>query len=301
MKTSVLSAAQSIIPPSRQDMLQRDFDAHRFWHEHQRLLSEAWAEWGATTLGSPIDSSLFAPALRSAVEASWREPDQEVELAKLWREVFPGVYSAQFFDPAQLYRLRDYLEQAMAAGIPLRPPYGIALNRGGVMLDPRSAGNLAAPQFQAFYEELMNRYFRPIARMLFPDIIGLDDQTFGFTIRYEPGTDTALQPHTDASSVTLNINMNRPGETYTGSGVRFYEHATQRVEELQFGVGEALLHHGRVPHEARPILSGERSNMVVWLYGANGRTPRQGHQPDPKPANKRWCCPQVRSDGFAPF
>ena len=126
----------------------------------------------------------------------------------------PGVYTAQFFNPEKLSDLRDYLAKAADSGIPVRPPYGIALNRFGAMLDERSEGYLAAPSFQAFYQTLMDRYMRPVARLLFPDITGYDTQTFGFSINYQAGVDTSLRLHTDASAATLNINMNLPGEEF---------------------------------------------------------------------------------------
>ena len=66
-----------------------------------------------------------------------------------------SVNKAQFFYPDKLNVLRDYLDRVIEADIPLRPPYGIVLNRGGAMLDPRSEGYLAAPTFQTFYQELM--------------------------------------------------------------------------------------------------------------------------------------------------
>jgi len=53
------------------------------------------------------------------------------------------------------------------------------------MLDGRSEGYLAAPNFQTFYKDkdLMDTYMRPISRLLFPDITRYDTQTFGFSIQ----------------------------------------------------------------------------------------------------------------------
>ena len=102
----------------------------------------------------------------------------------LLQEVAPDVFQFQFFDPQRLADLRSYLESAWNAQIPLRPPYGIVLNRRGAMLDRRSEGYLAAPSFQAFYRELLDTYMRPIARLVFPEVMGYDTQTFGFSIHY---------------------------------------------------------------------------------------------------------------------
>lgn len=90
---------------------------------------------------------------------------------------------------------------------------------------------------------------RPVSRMLFPDVMGYDTQTFGFSIQWQADADTSLRAHTDASSVTLNINLNLPGEGFSGSGVRFFDPATRQVSELFFEPGTALIHHGTVPHD----------------------------------------------------
>ena len=248
-----------------------------------------------------LDSSLYDATLRSAVELAWQDPSKETAVKDLWREVFPGVYETQFFDPQHLAQLRRYLVRVSDADIPLRPPYGISLNRGGAMLDSRSEGYLAAPEFQAFYQNMMDTYMRPIARLLFPDITGYDSQTFGFSIQWQPDKDTSLRTHTDASSVTLNINLNLPGEDFSGSGVRFFDRKTQQISELTFAPGTALIHHGSVPHESMPITQGERSNMILWLYGESGQVARPGIEPESISAQERWTVPTAGSDGFAPF
>jgi len=142
---------------------------------------------------------------------------------------------------------------------------------------------------------------RPIARLLYPDIIGYDTQTFGFSIQWQPETDTSLQAHTDASSVTLNINLNQAGEDFSGSGVRFFDRESRQISELMFAPGTALIHHGSVAHESMPITDGERSNFVLWLYGESGQVSRSKIDPQSIDANQRWTVPSNQSDGFAPF
>jgi len=170
------------------------------------------------------------------------------------------------------------------------------------MLDLRSEGYLAAPIFQKFYQELMAVYMRPVARLLFPDVYGYDSQTFGFSIAWQAGKDTKLQPHTDASSVTLNINLNLPGENFSGSAVRFMDSNSRKVESLTFEPGTALIHHGRVPHASEPITNGERHNFVLWLYGQGGQIPDQfGLLREPLSAKERWTLTEEDCDGLAPF
>ena len=304
MSTTLLKKARTVTRPSREAMLHRDPSVNRFWNDNEQTFEAAWTEWENDNghNGVVLDSSLYAPALRRAIEEAWKDPTKELAVRDLWREVFPNVYKAQFFDPEKLPVLRDYLERVAEADIPLRPPYGIVLNRGGAMLDPRSEGYLAAPTFQTFYQELMDIYMRPVARLLFPDVYGYDSQTFGFSIQWQAGKDTKLQPHTDASSVTLNINLNLPGENFSGSAVRFMDADSRKVESLTFEPGTALIHHGRVPHASEPITEGERHNFVLWLYGEGGQIPYQhGSVGEPVSAKQRWTIPEVSSDGFAPF
>lgn len=282
MTQNPLERARAIQRPTREEMLQRTPSVQQFWDKNHDLFQEAWKEWEGTGAPKPVlDSSLYDPKLRTAIEQAWQDPSKETAVRDLWKEVFPGVYEAQFFDPERLSVLRDYLESVADADIPLRPPYGISLNRGGAMLDKRSEGYLAAPNFQTFYQDLMDVYMRPISRLLFPDIVGYDTQTFGFSIQWQADADTSLRAHTDASSVTLNLNLNLPGEEFSGSGVKFFDPRTRQVAELSFAPGTALIHHGSVPHESMPITKGERSNFVLWLYGDHGQIPRVGGEPPP--------------------
>ncbi|WP_136443953.1 2OG-Fe(II) oxygenase [Pacificoceanicola onchidii] len=303
MTLNSLALARDIARPSREAMLRRAPSVQDFWHNNTTLFEDAWKEWeqDADLGGLTLDESLYAPALRDAVKAAWANPAEDTAVRDLWQEVFPGVYKAQFFDPEKLPILRGYMDKVADANIPLRPPYGISLNRAGAMLDPRSEGYLGAPGFQSFYDGLMNRYMRPISRLLFPDVAGYDTQTFGFSIQWKADTDTSLRPHSDASSVTLNINLNLPGEGFSGSGVSFIDPESRRVESLTFDPGTALIHHGSVPHASEPITEGSRSNFVLWLYGRHGQAARGGVPvPDLAPED-RWTLVNEASDGFAPF
>lgn len=294
-----LALARGIERPTRDAMLQRAPSVQHFWSANRDLFQDAWAEWDQQEPG--VLDNLYDPQLRKAVEQAWKDPTTEENVRDFWEEVFPGVYKAQFFNPEQLAVLRTYMDKVAEAGIPLRPPYGISLNRGGAMLDQRSEGYLAAPVFQTFYQDLMNSYMRPISRLLFPDVVGYDTQTFGFSIQWQADTDTSLRPHTDASAVTLNINLNLPGESFSGSAVSFIDSASRRVEKLTFEPGTALIHHGSVPHASEPITEGQRSNFVLWLYGEHGQIPQPGEAPAAIDPRERWNTPNARPDGFAPF
>ncbi|MEL0639448.1 2OG-Fe(II) oxygenase [Pseudoalteromonas aliena] len=300
MFNNQLQLARALELPTRQAMLYREPAVQDFWINNTDLITNAWSEWEATSIDSStftLDDTLLDKNLREAVKQAWDDPSKELAVKALLHEVAPDVFQFQFFDPQRLAVLRGYLEQVWNSQIPMRPPYGIVLNRRGAMLDSRSEGYLAAPSFQAFYNEILNTYMRPISRMLFPEVMGFDTQTFGFSIYYEPNTDSSIRPHTDASAVTLNINLNLPGEEFTGSEDPY----TGDIKSLTFQPGTAMLHRGNIAQAAKPITSGERTNFVLWLYGERGRLPAQGAPRIPVDAKQRWSNPNKPNDGYAPF
>ena len=301
MTLNQLQQARDVQRPTREAMLQRAPEVHTFWNNNRTLFQNAWGEWEESQSLAPLTESLIDHKLRDAINSSWANPTKEDAVKDLLSEVAPGVFKFQFFDVESIKQLRSYLSSAASADIPLRPPYGIALNRGGAMLDERSEGYLAAPSFQTFYREMLDKYMRPIARLLFPEIVGYDAQTFGFSIRYQPNTDTSLRMHTDASSVTLNINMNLPEETFSGSEVSFYDPTTGGLVDQTFEPGVALIHRGHVPHATHPITQGERSNLVLWLYGNRGQIPMQDASYTSIDTTQRWTTPTDKPDTFAPF
>ena len=304
MFANQLQLARALELPTRQAMLYREPAVQNFWINNTDLITNAWSEWEATSIDSStftLDDTLLDKNLREAVKQAWEDPSKELAVKALLHEVAPDVFQFQFFDPERLAVLRGYLEQVWNSQIPMRPPYGIVLNRRGAMLDSRSEGYLAAPSFQAFYNEILNTYMRPISRMLFPEVMGFETQTFGFSIYYEPNTDSSIRPDTDAPAVTLNINLNLPGEEFTGSQVDFYHPYTGNIKSLTFKPGTAMLHRGNIAHAAKPITSGERTNFVLWLYGDRGRLPAQGAPRIPVDAKQRWTNPNKPNDGYAPF
>jgi hypothetical protein len=312
---NVLAQARALPLPSREASLQRDVSVSHFWKNNRKLLEGAWGEWEVENKDKTLrlDESFLDPRLRKAINEAWENPEKENIVADLWEEIIPGVFVAQFFDLERLAELRNYFNEVVKSNIPVRPPYGIQLNRYGMMLDPRSEGYLAAPNFQAFYNDMMNRYMRPIARLLL-GTYGYDSQTFGFSIQYNPDKDKDLNAHTDASSATLNININLPDEKFTGSQVDFFDKTTRKTVSTVFEPGKAIIHRGNVPHVTHPITSGQRSNLVVWLYGNRMQIPQgnassygsfgnstSANSLENITAQQRWSVPNEPKDTFAPF
>ena len=314
--TNALEQARALTQPTREASLKREPSVSHFWNSNRKLLEEAWATWEMENKDNLLipDESLLDPKLRKVINDAWENPEKENAVADLWEEIIPGVYVAQFFDVERLAEFRKYLEDAVNSEIPKRAPYGIQLNRYGMMLDERSEGHLAAPSFQAFYNDMMDRYMRPITRLLL-GTYGYDNQTFGFSIQYNPDKDKDLHAHTDASAATLNININLPDEVFTGSEVDFYDKASGKTVQTIFEPGKAILHRGNVPHATHPITSGQRSNLVVWLYGDQMQIPRGSTSSygnissntikdvalESVTARQRWSLPDGPKDTAAPF
>lgn len=78
---------------------------------------------------------------------------------------------------------------------------------------------------------------------------------------------------------------------------------------------KAIIHRGNVPHATHPITSGQRSNLVVWLYGERMQIPQGGassygnftnsasamDEIENITARQRWSVPSTPKDSYAPF
>lgn len=313
--SAALDQARKLVLPSTDKVLARDGSVYQFWDRNDELLEQAWKEWNDTPEAKSlpkIDASILNPKLREAVEKAWAEPTIENEQAirDLWTEVAPGVFTVEFFDTAQIHKLQQWFTAVHTAGIPTRPPYGIVLNRKGVMIDRRSVGYYAAPDFQTFYQLLVDEYVRPLGRIFFPEHIREtdDDASFAFSIQYqgEQGGDKSIRHHTDASTVTFNINLDAD-KTWTGSSLVFFT-PDGRQKLVEWAPGHAVMHLGKSMHAALPIETGTRSNWVIWtmpsgsqqVYGASSPLlGGEGLYPEEYQLSveERWTKPVEQKDG----
>ncbi len=127
--------------------------------------------------------------------------------------------------------------------------------------------------------------------------------------RYEKGRDTELSIHYDNSEVTLNICL---GDKFTGGDLVLYGNKnsllpSKSVLIIEHKVGYATLHLGSVLHRALPIVSGMRSNLVVWCRSAIfrakngcsmcGSKERLGATQLPEEAHGKWQAVQQKQKG----
>ena len=55
-----------------------------------------------------------------------------------------------------------------------------------------------------------------------------------------------------------------------------------------------LTHRGSEPRAALPITSGERSNLVVWLFGKDGHSSNMFTYDEPMSREERWKKPTLQ-------
>ena len=115
---------------------------------------------------------------------------------------------------------------------------------------------------------LRERFLQPLMALLYPDCGGgwLDSHR-AFVVKYAPGQDRELGCHYDNAELTLNVSL---GKAFTGGALYFGDlfqvpSALAHPLEVEHVVGQGILHRGGQLHGARPLGTGERWNLVVWL------------------------------------
>eukprot|EP00931_Biecheleriopsis_adriatica_P092832 TRINITY_DN66602_c0_g1_i1.p1 TRINITY_DN66602_c0_g1~~TRINITY_DN66602_c0_g1_i1.p1 ORF type:complete len:332 (+),score=78.41 TRINITY_DN66602_c0_g1_i1:70-1065(+) len=274
---TALEAARQLEPPRPVMQEKGEFEGAEFWEVHDELLTKAWQELGPLhgelyRYGPAFEQRYIHASLQHAARAA-REGGSESEAWGLFKEVVPGVFASDaLFTETFLLELLEELEHIEGSGIPRRRPNG--MNRYGVILDQVG--------FEAAMQGLIEEYVRPLAAMLFPELVAAHDavEHYAFTVRYEPSGDTELAKHGDASVVTLNLCLGRDG--WEGGELRFFEsggsgfyalprgNASAGAGDVGFRPGLAVLHRGQHKHQALPLISGERSNAIIWLHAEHG-------------------------------
>ncbi|XP_037600160.1 2-oxoglutarate and iron-dependent oxygenase domain-containing protein 2 isoform X2 [Cebus imitator] len=115
---------------------------------------------------------------------------------------------------------------------------------------------------------LRERFLQPLMALLYPDCGGGQlDSHRAFVVKYALGQDLELGCHYDNAELTLNVAL---GKVFTGGALYFgglFQAPTALTEplEVEHVVGQGILHRGGQLHGARPLATGERWNLVIWL------------------------------------
>jgi hypothetical protein len=290
---SSLVKARQLEAPAVSTTIGGESENVQFWEEHEQLFQDAWKEWAADettntkknpTMALPglTETNTMNLTLHQRIHSLWNQPSAKEEEAfktEFWKESIPGVFTCRhFFSASGVQSVRKHLQAASESGIPTRRPNG--MNRYGLVLDDETQGGVSYPEIDDFRAWLVDTYVRPLGRMFFPEYIGSpedDEVSYAFTIHYKSsnsdGGDVALKEHSDASAVTININLNLPGEdeeeTYEGSSLVFVDDKGKQ-ESLRMEPGMAVLHRGLHRHQALPIHKGQRHQLLMWLFGRDG-------------------------------
>ena len=264
---SALARARDLLPeaPTPNATTHGEFEAFEWWDTHDQLFRDAWMELGSlnpamANFDNAFEQRFIAPAMRNAVRAAIEsEGRYEDGVTGLFTQVIPGVFmTTNLFTKEFLDGMCDELDHFRSAGIPMRRPNG--MNRYGCMLDDMPVRHMI--------RGFVGRYVTPVAQTLFPAHIGAEDtaEHYAFSVRYAQGEDLALAEHRDASVATLNVCL---GKDFTGGDLEFVGEDGER-HRVAFTPGMALIHLGAHRHQALPLESGERTNMIIWLHGEGG-------------------------------
>lgn len=287
---TALQLARTLSAPVASMIKNGEFEGGDFWADHEELLRAAWKEVPRLhpvlySFDEAFEESYITEVFRDAVAQARADGDEAAVMA-LFHEVAagsPGVMASdKLFTGAFLRDMREELEYLSSVGIPMRRPNG--MNRYGSILDELG--------FEAMLTGLVDKYIRPLAELFFPDVVGVGDveEHYAFSVRYAEGEDVDLQKHRDASVVTLNLCLGVEWEggalRFFGDGPRLGYHLASWVsprereqaatdeksfeDEVTFTPGMVVFHRGQHQHQALELVSGVRTNLILWLFGEHG-------------------------------
>lgn len=219
----------------------------------------------------------FLRAINENTEASFRS---------IMAEPSRGVYTFEMLQPQfceMLVSEVDHFERWVHE-TKFRIMRPNTMNQYGAVLDDFG--------LETMLDKLMNDFIRPLARVFFSEVGGSTlDSHHGFVVEYGTNRDVELGFHVDDAEVTLNICL---GTQFSGGelffrGVRCDEHVnteTQSGEIFDYShvPGHAVLHSGRHRHGARPTISGNRINLILWCRSSAFREIKKYQKEFPS-----WC------------
>ncbi|XP_054568764.1 2-oxoglutarate and iron-dependent oxygenase domain-containing protein 2 isoform X2 [Eptesicus fuscus] len=169
------------------------------------------------------------------------------------------IYRLPVFTAPFCQALLEELEHFEQSDMPKGRPN--TMNTSGVLLHELGLDEpLVTP--------LRERFLQPLMALLYPDCGGgwLDSHR-AFVVKYAPGQDRELGCHYDNAELTINVSL---GKAFTGGALYFGDlfqapSALATPLEVEHVVGQGVLHRGGQLHGARPLGTGERWNLIVWL------------------------------------
>lgn len=107
---------------------------------------------------------------------------------------------------------------------------------------------------------IVEKVVAPIALRVYPEIRPLKKRPYAFVVDYAWNTQRSLAKHCDTSDVTLNVSLN---DEFTGGALMLYGRRGGHSCVKQV-LGRAIIHRGSHGHRALPLLTGHRTNLILW-------------------------------------
>ncbi|XP_025257475.1 2-oxoglutarate and iron-dependent oxygenase domain-containing protein 2 isoform X1 [Theropithecus gelada] len=210
-----------------------------------------------------------------AFSRGWRHPEKRGPYPHGTGE--KRIYRVPVFTAPFCQALLEELEHFEQSDMPKGRPN--TMNNYGVLLHELGLD-------EPLMTPLRERFLQPLMALLYPDCGGgrLDSHR-AFVVKYALGQDLELGCHYDNAELTLNVAL---GKVFTGGALYFgglFQAPTALTEplEVEHVVGQGVLHRGGQLHGARPLGTGERWNLVVWLRASavrNRLCPMCRREPD---------------------
>lgn len=269
---SALQQARALNAPLAKVANDGNVENYHFWDEHETLIQSAFEEYGK--LHKDLyrwNDKFIEKYLDSNLKLAFEKKSFHL-LSKLVQETeVKGVYSIQIFNLEFTNNFLEELKHYEASGVPIRRPN--SMNRHGIILSTIG--------FQNFLSDITNKILKVLARYMLREYANPQDleEYYAFTVKYKPGMDRNLTSHTDHSTVTVNICLeNAQNET-----ALFFFHREEEQKWLYSDdnsdkertfvplstPGMALFHLGQHKHGIVNV-QGERTQLVIWMYGQNG-------------------------------
>lgn len=171
------------------------------------------------------------------------------------------IFSLPVFQASFISKLMEELDHFKKSGIPHEQPN--SMNRHGILLDEIG--------FQSFFDSLRIDFIQPWARKLFQDPELELDSHKAFVVKYALDEDIDLAAHFDNAEITLNVALSN-NDCYEG-GELIFNTAGNSISRIGYEhkFGHGVLHHGSLIHQAMPITSGERWNLIIWTRSSTIR------------------------------
>ncbi|KAK8958417.1 hypothetical protein KSP40_PGU017542 [Platanthera guangdongensis] len=246
-------------------------------------------------------SSFFVPSFIEAIKDNTEE-----SFRKIISEPSSGVHSFAMLQPSFCELLISEIHnfEKWVTAVKFKTMRPNTMNKYGTVLDDFG--------FEAMLNKLMEEFICPMSKVFFPEVGGSTlDSHHGYIVEYGKDKDLKLDYHVDDSEVTLNVCL---GKQFTGGelffrGVRCDQHVnseTQPEEIIEYShvPGQAVLHHGRHRHGARPTISGYRINLIIWCRSSAFREMKKyqkdfsnwcGHCQREKRVRQRQCLDATKS------